>query len=353
VTGTLEADVVVVGGGPAGSAAVRTLAGQSLSVIWITGRAEAPGNATPGPIETLDAGVMAYIEARFGINHRSCGARAYAWPVDDATSPVRQGFHVPRRLLDCALRDAALTYTPLRMIAALAGRGGKNPGRSISLDAGDSARVVTRFVVDAAGRRHWLARQLRIGVRRVTSPLLLARSVSASGGGSKPVFLGRDFGWLWHANEAPDQSTWNLMAAARHPSRRAAIAEACRAATRPVEYIDTTWRVARPAAAETYALAGEAAMVLDPATGDGIETALRLGHAAARLAISCLSQPDFAPFAAAGYDDTVQRAFRLRADELARRYHAMGIDVGVPPARADRPALIVGARHSSGALAGA
>jgi flavin-dependent dehydrogenase len=123
--------------------------------------------------------------------------------------------------------------------------------------------------------------------------------------------------------------------------RRAAIAEAGRAAAQPIEYIDTTWRLVRPAASETHALAGEAAMVLDPATGDGIETALRLGHEAARLAMACLSQPDLAPFAAARYDDTVQRAFRVRAEELADRYRAMGIDLSArtTPARAAPPSL--------------
>jgi flavin-dependent dehydrogenase len=327
VTANLDADVVVVGGGPAGSAAVRALAGRPLSVIWIVGQGEAPDKAMPGPVETLDAGVMAYIEDRFCVDHRACGARAYAWPVAGATSQVRRGVHVLRHLLDRALRDAALQHTRVRVIDNVARTGRRNTDRTFSIDVADGTRVMARFLIDATGRRHWLARQLRVCVRRITPPLLLARSVSAAAGGTTPLFLGRDFGWLWHANEGVDQSTWNLMAAARHPRRRAAIAEARGTATQPVEYVDTTWRMVRPAAAETHAFAGEAAMVLDPASGDGIETALRLGHDAARLASVCLSQPDIAPFAAARYDDTVHRAFRLRADELRRRYQAMGLDL--------------------------
>lgn len=332
----LRADVVVVGGGPAGAAAIRALARAPVSVIWVVGAGHA--DAALAPVETLDAGAMTLIETQFGIAHHACGAHSYPRSPDPTPSAGRGGFHVRRPVLDRLLRNAVMGCSQARVIMGSARKARRKVDRSLEIDVEGDSCVTGRFVIDAAGRRHFLARQLRTDIRRVTPPLLLARSVSPVSSGAAPVFSGHAFGWLWQANEAADRSTWNVLAGARHPLRRAAFSDAgsaSRAAAAPIEYIDATWRIVRPAASETYALAGEAAMVVDPASGDGIETALRLGDAAGRLAVTCLAHAAAAPFAAARYDDTVRRAFSLRAEELRHRYDAMGIDLG---ARGERSA---------------
>ena len=87
------------------------------------------------------------------------------------------------------------------------------------------------------------------------------------------------------------------------------------------------WRLARPLATEGLLLAGDAACVLDAASGHGIFRALEQGVLAAGAigAIRNDEQPEC--WVLAQYDEQVRTAFEQSAEQLMSAYDALGIEV--------------------------
>ena len=197
------------------------------------------------------------------------------------------GFQAPRNRLDALLLAAAVE----------AGVEVRQPGRAIEpvLEAGRAVGVATTagqiaaaWVVDAGGGRHWLARRLGLGIRRV-SPLLIVRYGYGRGEapelGDCPEIVVDEAGWSWTARIAPELHHWTRLSFdgrdADGTSSPAALA-GLEAVGRP-RGADVSWRMVERPAGPGYVYVGEAVCVLDPAASHGVLKALMSGMMAAHV----------------------------------------------------------------------
>ena len=202
----------------------------------------------------------------------------------DAAGPW-YGYQAPREELDALLLDraAAAGARILRGARAvdLTVAGGRVDGVRT-----DDGPLPARHVIDAGGRRHWSARRLAVPVERV-SPRLIASWGHLDGDWpareDAPLLRADADGWTWAARVGPRRYAWvglDVTGAARlrpPPARPAGLTVA-----HGPYGADVTWRRAAVPAAPGLLLAGDAAGVLDPASGSGVLRALVTGTVAAR-----------------------------------------------------------------------
>ena len=180
--------------------------------------------------------------------------------------------------------------------------------------------VRARFVVDAAGSRHWLARRLGLVIRR-RSPRLVARFSYLEGvcpaRDEAPAIVADEEGWTWTARVRPGLYHWTRL---RHDGERPDPAyvpdELCDLSPcGRSRGADVSWRTVEEVAGAGYFLVGDAATVLDPASSHGVLKALMSGMMAAHLITQIVRQGANENLATLSYNDWVHRWF---AHDVAR-----------------------------------
>jgi flavin-dependent dehydrogenase len=310
-----DAEVVVVGGGPAGSTLAGILAGQGHGVLVVDrGRFPRPKPCgeclNPGGIEVLRrTGLLARIEER--PHARLDGWRLRSPGVDVAArfGADTYGWGVSRQVLDATLLDAArergaevLEESHVERVEAARGEG--RPSVTLRTKGGAARTLRPRIVVGADGLRSVVSRSLGL-VRRAprlrkvsltfhlrVSPRGVPRDSHGEG-----ILDTRDGITLGLAPIQADAARWNatLVADARRYGRR--VAADPRGFLRGVasaraELID--WEIeggpwssgpfdwpVRRCWAPGAILVGDAAGYYDPFTGQGIYRALRSAELAA------------------------------------------------------------------------
>jgi len=282
-------DLLILGGGPAGSAAAITAVQAGLDVTLLE-RASFPRHR---PGETLHPGVEPLLR-RLGVAHivadRSIvrhqgvrvvreGQRAFQ-PYGADGEGSWYGFQLPRASFDAGLLEAAAKRgadihfgcEPWRVI--------QTAGRVCGVKAGER-EWRARWTVDAAGASHHLARQLGLEVRRC-SPKLVARYGYMTGNCPEiddvPEFSFETGGWRWCARIGPSLYQWTTVTDAsgwRGASVAPLIASLQPAG--PVRGADVSWRYVPQCAGSGYFQAGDAAAVLDPSAAHGVLSALMCG----------------------------------------------------------------------------
>lgn len=287
-------DLVVVGGGPAGAAAAITGAAAGLSVVLL----EARGSPGPRPGETLHPGVEVVLRELGAADDAAVGSwvrHAGHWVQwggpprfeafgGDAAGPW-YGYQAPRDELDALLLDRAAAA------GACVRRGCRAVDLTVTRGRVDGVVVEggwlpTRHVIDASGRRHWASRRLAAPVDRVSLRLIASWGHLHGRWPARddaPLLRADADGWTWTAQVASGVYAWvgldvpgagRLRTPPAHPAGLS-VAGGPHGA-------DVTWRRAAAAAAPGLLLTGDAAGVLDPASGSGVLRALVTGTVAAR-----------------------------------------------------------------------
>jgi flavin-dependent dehydrogenase len=315
-------DVAIIGGGPAGSAAAIACARAGFATMLLERTRASPVDVCE-PEESLGPDSVAQLLA-LGVD---CSQTS--WPyIGIATgshvmlfagrSPL-PGRHVRRSWLDDALRSAAVRAgAECRCGVEAVGIG---PATSPTTLLTSEGVVRARYVIDASGRRCWLARRLRL-TRQRRSPSLIAwrRVVTPIG---QPDSLARFVpgvgGWSFTAPVSDDRIVLTELRLARR-----SVESGPAPGDRPTV---ATWHLVRQLAGPGWFIAGDAAAALDPAAGMGVSFALRSGLAAAGAAAACLRDRTAASVVAARYDDALLNEFDSAADGLATRYRELGVGV--------------------------
>jgi flavin-dependent dehydrogenase len=147
--------------------------------------------------------------------------------------------------------------------------------------AGPEGSIRCRFVVDASGGRHWLARRLGLGIE-FRSPRLTAWYGYCNGDcpsrDEAPQIQADDQGWVWTARVAAGRYAWTRLlldggsGPPAPPGELAGLEPDGRSRAS-----DVTWRSVPRSAGPGYFVAGDAAWVLDPASSHGVLKALMSG----------------------------------------------------------------------------
>jgi len=329
-----RADVVIIGGGPAGCSAAITCVNAGLSAVLLERTAfprDCPGESLHPGVEPLleQLGVNEAVQAaRFvrypGIWVEWEGARHFAPFGQDASGPWL-GFQAWRAELDALLleRVRALgveVLQPCRALQPLRGEQGEVVGVQTELGP-----VHAKVLIDAAGGAHWLARQLDIP-RLEASPRLVATYgyvvEPEQAPAEEPRIVADDEGWTWTARVRPGVRQWTRLTLDGRPVPTGWLPPELRerAPVGRVRGADVTWRRVAAPAGPGYFMVGDAAAVLDPASSHGVLKAfmsgIMAGHAVARASSGALPWP----VALAGYSDWVRRWFEHDAAQLRERY---------------------------------
>ena len=306
--------VVVIGGGPAGSTVARRLALAGIAVTHCVARAA-------GGQEGLSRRTVALLreEGVDGLPGILTGPVPRSGQWGDGRSVAGEEWLVDRQRLACLLQDAAARAGAVRCEDAVEAIGGEYPAFALRLRSGTSLQATC--VVDARGRRgpecHGPTLLALGQAFRRARPLPAATEIHPlSWGWCWMVTIGPAF-WVQLASVPGDHHPqhWLARAARDLPSLASALDGA----------VPTGESVARPSHARRGAgtarhgliPAGDAAVALDPLSGQGVYEALRGARVAAAAVRSLLEGADAA---------LVTRFLVERDDALWQRSVSMAAD---------------------------
>lgn len=341
------ADIAVIGGGVAALAAVRALQQRGVEPLRIAparsragNRGELLGPRAVASLATLewrhllaDGQLALPVEARYSAWGSPAVVRA---PVDPG---LGAGWYVDRTALETAmLADVA---RPARHLdAAVTGCDREGDGFRLALSTGETARA--RFVVDASGRAAALSRRLGNSRRRESGLVAMHGTIAVPDSAVMAASLieSAPGGW-WYSSAVPGGARLfiayftdaDLLPA--DASRRPGIVDELLAAaplTRSrLESLDAAvralpWRIVvastvlpERVAGDGWAVAGDAAVALDPLSGHGLTVALWSSIQVATAAIAW-REGDSAPVAA--FQEAVSTGMQRFVADADRHYRA-------------------------------
>lgn len=304
-------DVLVVGGGPAGSVAARVLAMSGLETVLLhAGGREMRrvGESLPGAARAMlqALGLMPWLESsspRVNIGNLSSWGSGSLTATDFIFDPQGHGWHLDRTRFDHCLRDAAveagatLREGRLRTLAPLTG------GIRASTTTG---QVDAQWVIDATGKSRVVARRLGASRQRDASLISLYAWGKNHHADTRSVVEAVPDGW-WYTAGLPGDTR----VAALHvlPARAAAIlrqpngfASEMSKSTHVSRYCDVEdeWSAVHStdATASTLTQAhgsgwiavGDAALSFDPLSSQGLFNAIYTGMRGAQAIVASMQE---------------------------------------------------------------
>lgn len=331
-------DVVVAGGGPAGSAAALHLSRRGFSVALIEqSKYEAPrvGETLP-PLtrqRLSELGVWEQFLAcdplpSYGI--RTAWESSFPRHQDFIHHPYGCGWHVDRARFDAMLAGVAADAGATVLLSASV-KSGTMTGGQCQFDVvhdGKSIAFSGRVLVDATGRKALLASRLgsqaEVADRLIGAVAFCQQSEPAHWALIEAV----EEGW-WYSAPLPDarmvfaymtdSDFWNAdhwhprMELAPRTFERAG----CRQIPPPSMVVSASSLVRRPVVGANWIATGDAALAFDPLSGQGVLQSLETGtRCAAAIARSFAGDSS----ALAAYDSWVQKTYQAYLSERRRFY---------------------------------
>jgi flavin-dependent dehydrogenase len=315
----IDADVIVVGAGPAGCVAAAAAGRCGMRVVIVESQPVAvnvPGETLhPGiepPLQSVGAGWVPHSTA--GIRHDGIRLR---WPESPAMTSLYGedhrgpwlGFQVRRadfheQLLEHATTCGAQVIRPCKGIKPLVA-----DRRVIGVDT-SKGTLTAHCVIDASGSRHWLARRLSLPISHY-SPRLVARYGYRKGAADerRPIFTADGCGWSWTAQIDQDHLAWVRLRLNSEPATPPTCPPdiAHLPAVGKTGGADVTWRGVTPPSGSGFFIIGDAAFVIDPAASHGVLRAVLSGLLAARLTCDIKADNKAEPPAHAAYQEWMAR----------------------------------------------
>jgi len=320
--------ILIVGGGPAGTVLAGRLARQGHAVTLVGApRAAAWEGLSPRVVEALRRAGCAHAAEAAGVPAR----RLAHW--NGATSEHNEEYVLARAAFDAALKrdaqDAGVT-----VVAASVARLGKDGPLWAACDAGGSVLGSGRFLVEARGRRAPAAGRVVAGGPRTVAVVRSYRGAPPE----RPVSAAASFpdGWAWMA-AFPDGTrvVQFLLSADAVPMRAGLIAlheELMRAVPEAADWVagatpvdsattrDATATLRGDLVEVDYLRVGDAAVTIDPLSGNGVFEALRGAFAASAAVATLLASPDDLPLVRRFVEERASALFH-HAAEIGRAFY--------------------------------
>lgn len=340
----IHADVLVLGGGPAGATAALNLA-PMRRVVLVERQTQSPGRigeALPPAARRLliDMGLIDEFIAQCHVpcyGNRSIWGRIAPAETEFLRDPDGHGWHLDRARFDAWLRHTAVARGAMLLMPArlLSIKRGADSWQVRVATPGGEQIVLAAFAIDAGGRAAPLARQIGAW-RRASGRLVcgwLHGSACSMGRGSRLTAVEAvENGWWYTAPVPDDRRVLAFLTDADLPAARIAHNTAClvdstvtapeiRAILMESEFVPISGgftaahsSVLEPCGAAGWLAAGDASISFDPLSAQGLLHALFSGLAAAEVAHFCLAGDDNAVPRYTRLMNSIHQAYQRRLD---------------------------------------
>ena len=340
-------DVIVIGGGPAGSATALLLSGLGYKVILLD-QAQFPRDKVCGEFisPAADAilerlGVLASIEALSpvrlcGVAISSCEKTGFAveYPSLSGSTRPMTSLSLPRMVFDRLLiervRQRGVTVKEGHKVTDFIVEDGRVVGVRGRDDSKTAFEFCARVVVDAGGRNSVSLRRFNLKKKnRGSSKIALAAhwttphplkkycamhishpgytGIAPTGEGQVNVVLVVDKKSLQGQNDLHDFYVRTVL---KNPLRRSLLDKA--EVAQKVRSVDSLAFSVRPVQTGGLVLVGDASGFIDPFTGEGIYLSLRSAEIASDVIDQCFKRNDFSKDALAVYERARKKEFNKK-----------------------------------------
>ncbi len=281
-------DVLVIGGGPAGTSTAITCARSGLDVCILEGKKFPRYHVG----ETVHPGIEGLFQ-QLNINDKILNAKFLrhrgnwvSWQKKEIFVPFGQthqelwrGFQLWRSefdtiLLDHARESGVYIQQPCQAFRPLMNKNAKIIGVKTS-----EGEFSSSYLIDAAGSQNWLANKL--GLKMIKhSPTLIAYYGYVKGEfancNRNPLLVADHYGWTWIAQVKPFVYQWTRLFFYYEKLDRHYVPTILQKTEKVggTSCSDVTWRLSSLSSGRGFFLVGDAASVLDPASSHGIIKAM-------------------------------------------------------------------------------
>jgi flavin-dependent dehydrogenase len=289
-------DVVVVGGGPGGSAAAISCAQAGLTVALLEQSCfprDRPGETLHPGVEPIlkQLGVWEAVRNADFLRHAGhyiewFEQRRFEAFGSDESGPWL-GFQAWRADFDAILLHRA-SLVGVRVIQPCRALRPIVVSHRVAGVETHQGSLKASFTIDATGSGRWLERHLQLSASYLT-PRLIARYGYTNGEcparDEAPLMVADAEGWTWTARVRPNLYQWTRLEFIEKPIAKNWLPSEFGGMkpVRSVKSADATWRMVQEAAGPGYFIVGDASAVLDPAASHGVLKALMSGMMAAHL----------------------------------------------------------------------